>query len=329
VVDSTNQKRIAAILGTGRSGTTWLGSIINAHPRIAYRFEPFHRASKGSPVRAFMNAMTVGNFTKPQIAALYDELVPANPITEKAPFFQKQELPSMGIELLWKTSRVIPLLRPLFSRLYTPRDNRLLVFKEVTFEDEIDCLLSLKEIPVIYLVRHPSATVSSLIRGQAGGKMPRGRLAVVDSLVKKHSPELAEEFADQVDSMDDVELNALLWRIDTEKAIRALDKHGHGYLLTYEQLCDDAYTHVRKICSEFSLDFHPQMEQFLDALYNRNVDKASLPKDVRDSYFTVFRDPRKTKDAWKKNWSEENERKVARIVGNSITVQRCSKIGNW
>jgi hypothetical protein len=329
VVESTSQKRIAAILGTGRSGTTWLGSIINAHPRIAYRFEPFHRDSQGSQVSAFMNAMTIGNFTEQQIPTLYNELIHANPLTEKAPFFPKEDVATKGIELLWKASRILPLLRPLFSTLYTPRDNRLLVFKEVTFEDEMDCLLSLKEIPVIYLVRHPSATVASLLRGQAGGKMPRGRLTVVESLVKKHSTELAEEFGDQIDSMDDVELNAVLWRIDTEKAIRALDKYGHGYLLTYEQLCDDAYVHVRKICSEFGLDFHPQMEQFLDSLYSSETVIDSSPKDVRDSYFTVFRDPRKTKDEWKKKWSVENEQKVARIVSNSITMERCSQLGGW
>jgi hypothetical protein len=329
VNESTPQKRIAAVLGTGRSGTTWLGSIINAHPQIAYRFEPFHRASEGSKVRGIMDSMTAGDFTRKKNTELYNELIYANPLTVKAPFFPKEGTSVKGIELTWKASRILPFLAPLFSKLYTPRDTPLLVFKEVTFEDQMECLLALKEIPVVYLVRNPSATVASLLRGQAGGKMPRGRLTVIDSLLKKHSPDLAEQFSGQVNSMDDLELNALLWRIDTEKAIRAIDKYSHGYLLTYEQLCDDAHTHVRRICSEFDMDFHPQIEQFLDTLYNRSTSTDSTPKDVRDNYFTVFRDPRKTKDAWKKNWSNENERKVMRIVANSATMQRCSQMGSW
>ena len=275
-----------------------------------------------------MKAMTAGEFTTRQIPDLYVQLVRADPLTDKPPFFPKDGIPQKGMELLWKGSRVFPPLRSLFATLYTPRDKRLLVFKEVTFEDQMDNLLHLGTMPVVYLVRHPSATVASLLRGQSSGKMPRGRLTVVKSLLEKHDPELAARFANSLDSMDDIQLNALLWRIDTEKAIKAISRHGRGYLLTYEQLCDDAHTHTQNICTEFGIDYHPQMERFLDQLY-AGPETDNRPHDVRDNYFTVFRDPRKTKEAWKKNWPAENERKVAAIVSDSITMEQCAKIGGW
>jgi hypothetical protein len=42
--------RIMGIFGTGRSGSSWLGSIIDSHPQVAYRFEPFHRLKQNPTI---------------------------------------------------------------------------------------------------------------------------------------------------------------------------------------------------------------------------------------------------------------------------------------
>ncbi len=322
--------KIASILGTGRSGTTWLGSIINAHPQLAYRFEPFHRAPKGSQLSIWMEEMAQGQLNENVLPEIYKALKKADPRTEKPPFFPKKDLRQTAQGTLYKITRLIKPLRPVYSTLYTPRDDRLVVFKEVTFERQMDNLLSLLTVPAVYLVRHPSATVASLLRGQAEGKMPRGRLTVIKSLLEEHDRELAGKLAIKIDTMDDLQLNALLWRIDTEKAMRAIDRHNNCFLLTYEQLCDDAHRHIETICKLFKIDFHSQIKVYLDKLYEQpSSEQTKKPSDVRDAYFTVFRNPKTQKDAWKKNWSKANEKKVQEIVKDSITMERCAQIGNW
>jgi len=335
---SANPKnRIAAILGGGRSGTTWLGSIINSHPKIAYRFEPFHRAKHVPSLRRVAELMKSGRVEECHLPEMYEALIRANAMTEKPPFFHKDDLPKFGQLWLWRLSRAVPICDHLFVARFTPRDGRMLIFKEVTFEKHMRRLLLNTSIPLVYLVRHPCATVASLVKGQHEGKMSTGRLGVVESLANKHDHELLNRLNVSIDDLDDVQKNALLWRIDVENAINAIQSTGRGLLLTYEQLCDDAHRYTEMICREFDLDFHPQMRTYLDSLYEsphpaaggEGGEGTGGARDVRDTYFTVYRNPKDQKNRWKSSFSAENIHKVEAIIKDSPAYEVCASLGNW
>jgi len=162
-------------------------------------------------------------------------------------------------------------------------------------------------------------------------------LGVFDSLAYKHDPELLNGLNVSIDDLDDVQKNALLWRIDVENAINAIQSTGRGLLLTYEQLCDDAHRYTEMICREFDLDFHPQMRAYLDSLYEcphsasggDGREGMRGARDVRDTYFTVYRNPKDQKDRWKSTFSPDNIHKVEAIVKSSPAYEICASLGNW
>ena len=48
-LDNTISFRVASVHGVARSGTSWLGQIINSHPEVIYRYQPlFSYTHKGA-----------------------------------------------------------------------------------------------------------------------------------------------------------------------------------------------------------------------------------------------------------------------------------------
>ena len=335
---------VNAIFGSGRSGSTWLGSIINSHPGLIYRFEPFHRLSAKEPVVQYYkkllkeDSISENQLSDSDIPKIYKSLVSADPLTDKPPFFPKSDIDVLGPEKegirkkSWAVARSLPVFDCFYKKLYTPKNSPPLVFKEVTFEKQMRNILKYTSIPVVYLVRHPCGNILSDVKGQESGKMPTGRQSVLESILKKHDVELFDKYGHQLEQLSILEKTTLLWRIDLETGLKALNDFGRGLLITYEQLCDDAHTHVQPIFKTFNLPYSSQTEQFLDTLYAS--DKASMQKNRRsqdwmNQFFTVYRNPKKQKYSWKNKIEAEDRQKIEAIVQDSWAFQHCAKVGQW
>ena len=191
---------LCGIFSKGRSGSTWLGSIVNTHPEVAYRFEPFHRLREDPDVARLRRSIEAGTFDATERDELYAILLRASPLTDRPPFFVKRNARSRGKRLLWPAARRLPPLAPLYGALYTPRGAPVVVLKEVTLEPVMEGLLRAGGTRIVYLVRHPCAVVHSQIRGQEAGVMPTARQGVLSSLLEKHDPALAERVAAHPDA---------------------------------------------------------------------------------------------------------------------------------
>lgn len=98
--------RTLALMGCPRSGTSWLGQLFNAHPRVAYRYQPLvsnefkdwfgHHGVTAASVQAFHNALLGAHSD-----AVLQDLRPA-----------KAGAPT---HLVWKEVRYMHLMQPLLE----------------------------------------------------------------------------------------------------------------------------------------------------------------------------------------------------------------------
>lgn len=327
-----SENPLKAIIGAGRSGTTWLGSIIDSHPEVVYRFEPFHRLQDSSAdFKACVRLFDSSSLSDKHLEEIYQLLLKADPLTCKPPFFQKTSRNNLGIKTIWLLSKQFRSTRFIYKHLYTPKQRSPLVFKEVTYERRMKNLLANTSMPVTYLVRHPCGTMLSEIKGQTTGQMPTGRQAFLERLLKEHDAELYGKYGPMLDRMSALEKTTLLWRIDLEKGVSAVKETGRGLLLTYEQLCDDPYSHSKRVFEYFGLKLEKETEQFIDNLcaVQPKQKKSVLKGDWMRGFFTVYRNPKTQKDAWKKRISDSDRKTIESILEDSEAFQYCASLGGW
>jgi hypothetical protein len=324
---------IRAIIGPGRSGTTWAGSIIDSCPDVIYRFEPFHRMSaRDVTFRSWFSRLKEERATEGDLPELYELLRRADPLVNKAPFFANKSYPqkTAGRDLLWPAARIAPPARWLYRRISSPPPGPPIVFKEVTFIKPIKGLLHKLRIPVVYLVRHPCATVLSEIRGMGRERNP-ARQRRLRQLLMEHAPDYVERFRAIVDGTDVVSRTALLWRCEVESCASAVLGSERGMLLTYEQLAGDAYRESERMLSHLGLEYGPETARYLDELHNEQPEAAKKPRRTGwgRKYFSVYRNPRLEKDAWKRRITAEEQRSIEAVVQGSPAIERLAALGNW
>ena len=323
--------KLGAIFGTGRSGTTWLGSILSSSPEISYRFEPFHRLKNtNTRINNGFELICSDTFSSKDLSYIYSVLSPAYPECEKPPFFRKNFAIRPGIKFAWLFSRNNPLGAYFFRHIYTTKEQPMLIFKEVDCVDLLIQLTRRTEIPIVYIVRHPCAVVSSVMRGQKNLLMPSKRRSVLKSLLAKHQPMLAEKYQDRLDLLSVCEQEALLWLVDVERSLQACQNYSNVLVVIYEQLTKYPLETAEEVFEHFGL----QMTQESIAFIKESTQNSSRSRIKRGevgvkSYFTVFRDPKVSRDRWKTEMSQEDRMKVMKIVQQSNVFETFVKKGYW
>lgn len=322
---------LKAIFGPGRSGTTWLGSIISTHPEVAYRFEPFHRRRDNPAIRRCRETLNSPALSDADLPAIRRTLQAADPLTDKPPFFRKANTLNLAKKPAWVVARLLPRSEFVYRALYTPRRPAHLVFKEVALEWMMRQLLEHTSVPLVYLVRNPWATVASRLKGQAEKKMTTGRYALLDSLLRDHDPALFERLQPRLPAMDTLEQSALLWRIDVEKGMAAVRGSPRAMLLMYEDLCDDTLVCTQRVCAHLGLDFPPEMRAFLEKLLTMpdKPRKGLFNSDLMNGYFTVYRNPGRQRDKWKKHLPRDDRSRITALLKDSAAFDYLAAQGGW
>ncbi|NEP08673.1 MAG: sulfotransferase [Symploca sp. SIO2C1] len=328
-----NNYNLGAIFGTGRSGTTWLGAILQSHPAISYRFEPFTRLQKTQvEISQALELIQSDAFSVKELPSIYQALLPAYPECEKPPFFPKNYPVrfSWGKSLTWPLARKNALGSCLFRYLYTPKGQPKLVFKEVDKAKLLIPLLARTEMPIAYIVRHPCAVISSVMRGQNNSIMPSGRRSVLKNLLAKYEPMLAEQYGERLETLKLSEQEALLWLVEVGRSVSACQNSPNGLLVIYEELTERTLELTEKIFSHFGLNMAQESVSFIE----ESTSTSSAPRMKRgeigiNQYFTVFRDSKVSRDRWKQEMSTEDQQRVMKIVKNSPVFALAAEQGLW
>lgn len=323
--------RLGVILGTSRSGTTWLGAIVGSHPEVAYRFEPIRRLSqRGSPARDIVSDLHESRDPQADVDRLRRALLTADPSVDKPPFFPKSYRTrcARGKGLLWPAARASAPVARLFRWLYTPLDDPPVIYKEVNQERWLGGLLS-AGVPVVYLLRHPCGVVWSHLRGQARGQMKDAREHLLPEILSKQNGALAEKYGSMVDDLTKAQRRALLWRVSVDTAL-AHAEHPLLHTVVYESLCRDPEHEVRRAFEHLGLEWSSQIEAFLAESASPSRRGAVRRGDLLSSrYFTVFRDPRAGAEKWRRQMPEADQQGVMKIVADSPGFALGVERGEW
>lgn len=325
--------QVRAIIGPGRSGTTWAGTIVDTCPDAIYRFEPFHRmAPVDARFRALFEKLKAQSVADADVPGMYELLRTADPLVNKEPFFDGKayRIRKLGRRALWPVARAFPPANWLYRALYTPPAGPPVVFKEVTFVKPIRNLLEKTTVPVVYLVRHPCATVLSEVRGQGAERKP-SRQRRLRNFLLEHAPSYVEKFPEVIEGSDAVARTALLWRAEVEACVGAVSASGHGMLLTYEQLASDAYRESERMLRHLGLEFGDATRRYLDDLHGTEAGSARLPRRTGwgKKYFSVYRNPREEKDSWMRRITADERRRIESVVQGSPVVEQLAVLGGW
>jgi hypothetical protein len=321
--------RLHAIFGTGRSGSTWLGSILDSHPDVIYRLEPFHRLATDRRIQEAKRRILSEGFGPADVPAVYQALRPAFPEVSKPVFFPKNSGRTAGRQVCWKPAHLGP-LRDLYAMLYTPPDGLPLVFKEVNLETMMDRLIQAAKTRVVYILRHPCAQVSSVSRGQESDLMAAGRLPALKGILRDFGSPQLHHFLDRIDELDVFQKNALLWRIDVDLAWDAVLDRPNVLTVVYENLCRDPLAWGRRVFDHFGIPFHDQTARFIRESTEAPVD-PDLPRSraKKVDYFNVFRNPEQSMNKWKTRLTPEAQDSIREIVAGSPAYEYGVQEAGW
>jgi Sulfotransferase domain len=324
MTNSPDQPPFGAIFGTGRSGTTWLGAIVDSHQDVLYRFEPFHRAKSNQQLQQHWAKVKAGTANNQDLHTIAQVLRKPNPHLERPPFFPKRSGILKGKVSLNRISNKIPPLKPLYNTLYRSPKAARLVFKEVSMEAELRNLASSGAVPIIYIIRHPAACVASMLKGISTGTMPDGRAKAALELARDRSPSLYERFADRKDDLTLEERLALVWCADTDWALEACEQADSVHFVVYENLCRSTREEVIKVFDHLGLSFDPQTQAFIQAATQETHHERGV-----NPYFSVYRNPLKAMNSWKTALSPDQINKVHHICQFSKANQRFADCWDW
>jgi hypothetical protein len=320
---------LAAVFGTGRSGSTWLGAVLDTHPGVAYRFEALGRLRRDPEIAALRERIRAGNAIAPDLERLYTILLRAHPATDKPPFFPKTICRTRGRAQLWALSSRLAALSRVYA-IYTPTGRPPLITKEVGHEGIFLGLLESTPLRLVYLVRHPCGVVASVLRGQAQGLMPSARRSVLGNLLKSHDEELFSRWQTRLGAASPAEQEALLWRIDVERAVRAALRHPTAQVVVYEDMCRRPLEVAREVFAHFGIEMHEQTMRLLDEMSTGSASaRRSRGERWTDPYFSVFRSPLEASGRWRTELSAEDQRRVLAVVSGSDAFAACAERGAW
>jgi len=319
------------VVGGGRSGTTFLGKLLDSHPEVLYRHEPdsvlVNTEIPFVPHRDEMQRFEAS-------ARAYLETlchVSATKVSGQAPFFDKvyrsgtqKKCFLTGLYLAKAVERLAgPLMRrplPVADFIRGGMDDRIVhVIKSV--DSPWRTVLFSNAMPnarFIHIVRHPCAVVNSRLRGIESKLMGSKTY-----LKPAFSAGMADGYPFTLEEMEArsfEEKTAFLWMICNQWIHDSMAGRPGYFMVCYEDLCRELEATTRRLFDFAGLSWNAQTEAFIHALQST---------DARDvGYFNVMRAPLASLDKWRSQLSGEQIERIERLVSLSELGRRFLDAGD-
>lgn len=329
----TGHVDIIFIAGFPRSGTTWFANIVNSDPDTLYRHELLGRKFDTLPDNLFKALKYNNGLNKSEHQQLMPYLLKAEPDTDKPPFFYKNYLAVKSKRIhhyCWLIAKMVPLLQPLYRRLYTPNQTKKikLFIKETRSTVNMDSILTgLDPTHSIFLYRHPYGVISSNIAGRKSGLMEKISEQIrSDWYSANANTDGTIEFNPQLNlnsvlNISDVEFLALQWAKHNVDFIELAKQRENCHFISYEELLNNSEEVIRSLFQLIQLDYDKQTQQFIDETSTSDTAPRSiLNKDASNDFYSVYRGNDFDPNKWSKTLTPEDCKKIDAIC-NPILEQ--------
>ena len=308
------------LTGRGRSGTTWLGQILNTYQNCIYKYEPF-LPSKSSPFQAWKNRLD-GNEALEELRDSFWKLcnncylgIDNPPFLDKS--FRRQ--PGYLLHLLYGLGKRVDRLQYLYQWAGRPQLDRetAVLIKDVNFP--IHLLPDLTQVLQPYLiamVRNPFANIASYLKGLKLGLFTRDRNLDIERLrnsLNQPGGEHLAHYAPQLEEMSVAQFEAVRWRIQVESLVAYTKNYPQSLVVVYEELCLDPFGKTKEIFDFLGWQIDQKTEDFIDT---STSSKASTTNSSK-SYYSVYRDPRQSMSKWQEQLTEAQKLDIDSIVCES------------
>lgn len=277
------------VTGSHRSGTTWVGKMLAASPRVGYIQEPFNI---DFPRRQGIFAARVpywfAYITTENGAAFYQPLkdtlsfrynVGAELAVVKSPKDVARLLRD-SIRLAWQRARhLVPLMK-----------DPLAMFSA-------EWLTSTFDMRTIVMIRHPAAFISSLRK--LNWRHDFTHFLRQPLLMRDHlHPFEAEMQACVRKEHDQLFESALLWKIIHHMIVKYKKAHEDWIFMRHEDIALDPQTHFSYLYKRCDLDFSPQVQQVI-----KEYSDPANPGESRKGVMFDKRDSKSTAQSWRKKFT--------------------------
>jgi hypothetical protein len=317
--------KLILLFGMPRSGTTWLGKILDSHPDTYYLHEPDSKFTLDSlPLVA--DKKDAENY-RDSVEKYLDSLLKiySTKVLSKLPIFPKSYYSKLQYDVRYfnimfakAITRTISEF-PIFPLKNLNKVSQLhVVWKSIESSGRLGVLTTLfPDIKCVYVVRHPCGYVASVIRGEGKGKFESATKSSEDYGI--YNLLLETEFARRmkltiplIKALKPMERLALRWLLFNEKVLEDLDASRNCIVIRYEDVCEKPVVVIKSVFEKIGLQWSSQTEQF--------VQRST--SDDNDGYYSVIKDPKIAASKWKEQLSGEEISQIYNIVKGS----RCSSL---
>jgi Sulfotransferase family len=300
-------EKIIGVFSSSRSGSTWIGKILDSHPEVFYLHEP-DIDDRGLDLLPYWFADSAGEADAPAARAYFERLLSSRSgrAVGSRPFFLKAYR-SPAMELSWRAlalgargaERVgfPPVKIPILMNRQGPM---VRVIKTVSALGRVGRFVkAVPEMLPVLILRHPCGYAWSRLEGhrQALMPLPPGIAALMETPTARRLGLLLKP----LEGIRPVEQLAWEWLIGNSEALEGM-RASRGLVISYDLLARSPRRGARKIFESLGLSYPEQTAQFV---------KRAGKSD--GGYYSPFRVPRGTPD-WQTGLSPTEISKIRAIV---------------
>ena len=314
--------KLILLLGSPRSGTTWLAKLFDSHENVLYRHEP-DIFLRGSHI-PFVPAMDEIPELENQAIDYINQLIKVRSVKSAGslPNFPKayrSRFSDLIRNGLIRAAKVLELLTgkigihpnfqipDLISR--PAPDTPVLVMKSVSSLGRTKLFShAAPDSRIIHIIRHPCAVVASRLRGKklklmeddafldTQSKMPQAR---------KHGLTL-----ERLKAMTHEQQLATFWMLQNEKVMEEMAENPNYKVVIYEELCDNPEMVCQQLFSFAGLEWSSQTADFIEL--------ANRQESGGERYYQILRNPKQSAEKWRTELSNQQIADIKHAVSDSL-----------
>ncbi|MFP4122663.1 MAG: sulfotransferase domain-containing protein [Coleofasciculus sp.] len=306
------------ITGPGRSGTTWLGQMMNTYEHCVYKYEPFGRSKGYKDWRSDLESADVEELRHrfASVCSNFDHDVDLPPFPAKSFRWQNPQL----LHLLHSLGTRVEALKLLYhwygQTKLTPQTPILI--KDVNFPTPLlPRLCEVLQPKLIGMIRNPFGRIASTLKGkelnQFNQRSQSEKIEGMRRSIDAIGGNFLSEYRDRLEEMSDMQLDAVIWRIQVEPLVEYTRSYDQGLVVVYEDLCNDPQGKITEIFDFVGWELGQTTRDFIK---ESTAGERQL-SDKSKAYFSVYRDPRISMSKWKTQLTHEQQADIASVIRDS------------